>query len=209
MKQLFESNRWMAFAAAFVVIIISAAAIVFASRPSLTPPLPPIKSAQIAPGFVGKHQFGLWMLVCETPPPAAAETPVPKHLCRANARMTVRTPNSNTPMLAAGFNIIMADTQASPGLLFRLPPAARAAGTINFFIDANTTFQAPLRCSQQECFAQGAVPPAAIEQMRNGRTLSLVYTVKDRQQKDIKVRVDQLLHGFRQAYDGMVKAMGR
>jgi hypothetical protein len=43
--------------------------------------------------------------------------------------------------------------------------------------------------------------------MRAGHTLSLIYTVKDRQQQDKKVRVDQLLHGFRQSYDAMAKAI--
>jgi len=212
MKQLFESTNWVGYAAAVVLILISAAAVIFASRPSRGPALPPIKDVRIVPGFVGQQAFGLWNLACENPKPpagAAAVPAAPKRLCRANARMMVRAPNSNTPLLAAGFNIVMADTQASPGMLFRLPPAARAASSIDFFIDKNTMFRAPLRCSPKECFAQGAVPPDAVEQMRTGHTLSLVYTIKDGQQKDRKVRVDQLLHGFRQTYDAMRKAMGR
>ena len=43
--------------------------------------------------------------------------------------------------------------------------------------------------------------------MKAGKTLSLIYTIKDRQQKEKKVRVDQLLHGFPQSYDAMSRAI--
>jgi hypothetical protein len=43
--------------------------------------------------------------------------------------------------------------------------------------------------------------------MKAGKTLSLIYTIKDRQQQDKKVRVDQLLHGFSQSYDAMTRAI--
>ena len=169
--------------------------------------LPPIDQAKIEPGFVGQHKFGLWTLICEnvTPPGAAAETP-PARLCRSNARMTVRGPN-NAALLAAGFNIVMMKSQPAPGMLFRLPPAAAAADSISFAIDKNTLFKAPLKCSKTECVAQGALPKEAVDQLRSGATLSVLYTVKDREQKPRQVRVDQLLHGFRQSYDAMASAI--
>jgi hypothetical protein len=37
--------------------------------------------------------------------------------------------------------------------------------------------------------------------------LSLVYTIKDNRQQDRKIRVDQLLHGFRQSFDAMARAI--
>ena len=201
---MFQSN-WVGFASAAVLILTSLAAVFFAGRPATGPnrvTLPAIQQADIQPGFVGQHRFGLWTLICESVTSAAA----PVRLCRANARMTVRGPN-NATLLAAGFNIVMLESQPRPGLMFRLPPAAAAAGSVNFAIDANTMFEAPLKCSKTECLAQGAVPPDAIEQMREGRTLSLIYTVKDRARQDRKVRVDQLLHGFREAFDAMARAM--
>lgn len=201
---MFQSN-WVGYAAAVVLILTSLAAVFFSGRPATGPgrvALPAIQQANIQPGFVGQHRFGLWTLICENV--AAASGPV--RLCRTNARITVRGPN-NSALLAAGFNIVMMKSQPRPGLMFRLPPAAAAAASANFAIDANTMFNAPLNCSQAECLVQGAVPEAAIEQMRKGKTLSLIYTVKDRTQKDRKVRVDQLLHGFRESYDAMIRAM--
>jgi invasion protein IalB len=202
---MFQSH-WVGLTAAVVLILTSLAAVFYSGRPAGGGPgrvaLPAIQQANIEPGFVGQHRFGLWTLICED----AAATPAPVRLCRANARMTVRGPN-NAALLAAAFNIVMMKSEPRPGMLFRLPPAASAADSVNFAVDANTMFQAPLKCSKTECLAQGALPEHAIEQMRNGRTLSLIYTVEDRAQKERKVRVDQLLHGFRESYDAMTRAM--
>jgi invasion protein IalB len=214
MKNLFESTNWIGYAAAAMLVLISVAAIYWASAPGTpTKPelkLPPIAEADIKPGFVGTQPFGLWTLVCQSvkapATPAAGAEPAPKRVCRTNARMTVKGPN-NAVLLAAGFNILMMDTKATPAILFRLPPAASAATNANFVIDKNTTFQAPLRCTKKECIVQGALPADALNQMKEGHTLSLIYTVKDRQQQPKKVRVDQLLHGFRQSYDAMARAI--
>lgn len=213
MKDLFESTNWIGYAAAVVLVIVSFAAVYFASQPvsrQSAIQLPAITDVDVKPGFVGRQPFGLWTLFCEnlkapeTAPPEGQ--PRPKRVCRTNARMTVRGPN-NALLLAAGFNVVMLDTTKTPGILFRLPPSARAAANANFAIDKNTMFKAPLRCSQTECLLQGALPPEALEQMRSGHTLSLIYTIKDREQKNKTVRVDQLLHGFRQSYDAMTRAI--
>lgn len=214
MKNLLLSNKWIGLGAVAVVALISLAAVFWASTPGPQGvreiKLPPIAEAKIDPGFVGNQPFGLWTLVCQNvkPPATAPEAgkEVPKRMCRTNARMTVKGPN-NAVLLAAGFNVVMMDTRPTPAILFRLPPAARAATTATFVIDKNTSFKAPLRCSQRECLVQGALPPDALEQMKAGKTLSLIYTVKDRQQKEKKVRVDQLLHGFPQSYDAMSRAI--
>jgi invasion protein IalB len=217
MKNLFDSTNWIGYAAAVVLVVLSFAAIFWAGSTGTGPGgqqavnLPPIAKANIEPGFVGQQPFGLWTLVCQnakrpvTPPAAGQEQP-PKRLCRTNARMTVRGPN-NAVLLAAGFNVVMMDTKKTAAILFRLPPSARAADSANFAIDENTMFKAPLRCSEKECIVQGALPADALEQMKTGRTLSLIYTIKDRQQQDKKVRVDQLLHGFSQSYDAMTRAI--
>jgi invasion protein IalB len=213
MKELFDSTNWIGYGAAIVLIAVSFAAAFFAKPPapqSRAVQLPPIVEADLQPGFVGRQSFGLWTLICEelkapeTAPPEG-ETP-PKRLCRTNAQLTVQGPN-NAKLLAAGFNVVMMDTKPMAAIVFRLPPSARAAKHANFAIDANTMFEAPLRCTEKECLVQGALPPDALEQMRTGRTLSLIYTVKDRQQQNKKVRVDQLLHGFRQSYDAMTRAI--
>jgi invasion protein IalB len=201
---MLQSN-WVGIAAAAVLILTSIAAAFFSGRPAKGPlrmALPAIQQAEIQPGFVGQHRFGLWTLICEN----VAASPAPVHLCRTNARLTVDGPN-NSALLAAGFNIVMMQSQPRPGMMFRLPPAAAAADSVNFAIDANTMFEAPLKCTKTECLAQGAIPQEAIDQMRGGQTLSLIYTVKDRAQQDRKVRVDQLLHGFRESYDAMTRAM--
>jgi invasion protein IalB len=215
MKNLFESTNWIGFAAAGLLVLISVAAIYWAAAPG-TPAkrelkLPPIANADIKPGFTGKQAFGLWTLVCQdmkpqATPAAAGTEPAPKRMCRTNAQMTVRGPN-NAVLLAAGFNVVVMDTKDTPAILFRLPPAAAAGKNANFVIDKNTTFQAPLRCSQKECLVQGALPAEALDQMKAGHTLSLIYTVKDKKQQEKKVRVDQLLHGFRQSFDAMTRAI--
>jgi invasion protein IalB len=212
MKNLFDSTNWIGYAAAVILVLISFAAVFLSGRPVSQPQatqLPAIADIDIKPGFVGHQSFGLWTLVCEDVSPTVnlpADEAPPKRVCRTNARVTVRGPN-NAVLLAAGFNVLMLDTKKTPAILFRLPPSARAAARADFAIDQNTTFQAPLRCSPKECLLQGALPAEAVEQMRNGRTLSVIYTVKDRRQQDRKVRVDQLLHGFRESYDAMVRAI--
>ncbi|MEQ1756003.1 MAG: invasion associated locus B family protein [Micropepsaceae bacterium] len=170
--------------------------------------LPPVQTADIQPGFVGEQPFGAWKLVCQNlaAPAAAATGATPKRLCRANARMIVKGPNQKA-LLAAGFNILMIDTVKNPAIMFRLPLGARAAATIGFAIDKNTMFTAPLKCTEKECVAQGSLPEDALAQMKEGQVLKLIYTIKDKTQKDRKVRVDQLLYGFPQAFEAMTSAM--
>jgi hypothetical protein len=43
--------------------------------------------------------------------------------------------------------------------------------------------------------------------MKAGKTLMLVYTVRDKEQKDHKIRVDQMLYGFPEAFAAMSLAM--
>ena len=208
MRNFLGSINWFGVAAALMFIGVSIGAAVLVNQKSQpSPQLPLIKAVNVPAGFVGKQPFGLWTLVCQnlTPKPGATE-PAATRLCRTNARMLVRGPD-NTAVLAAGFNIVRMNTQEKPGIVFVLPLGARASTTVNFVIDKNTAFKAPLHCTQRECLVQGALPDEALEQMRNGTTLSLVYTVKDREQKERKVRVDQLLHGFRESYDAMVQAI--
>jgi len=210
MKDPISTTRWVGYGAAVALILLSLAAVFWASkrvRGPLAQVLPPIQNADVQSGFVGRQPFGLWLLICENvaPQPVAAQ-PQMKRLCRTNARVTVRGAN-NTALLAAGLNVVMTDQQKTPGLLLRLPPAAGAAASVNFAVDNNTMFKVPLTCTAKDCIAQGALPAEALEQMRQGRTLSILYTIKDRAQKERKVRVDQLLHGFRQSYDAMTRAM--
>jgi len=219
MKNILNSNNWIGYSAVGVLILISLVAVFWGrntgpgqvAAPGTAVKLPPIAAADIKPGFVGSQPFGLWTLVCQNlkppaTPPAEGQAAPPKRVCRTNARMTVKGPN-NAVLLAAGFNVLMMDTKQTPAIMFRVPPAASAADSANFVIDKNTMFKAPLRCTKTECVVQGALPPEALEQMKKGRALSLIYTIKDKQQQDKKVRVEQLLHGFKQSYDAMTKAI--
>lgn len=208
MRRLFETSTLVGIIAVAALIWVSVLAIQWSreSRPAgpSAARLPPIPNVHIEPGFVGKQTFGLWTLSChdiQRPEDAAA-----KRLCLTNAKMTVRGPN-NAAVLAAGFNVVMMNTQPAPGILFVLPLGAAASESVSFAIDENTAFQAPIKCNAKQCLVQGALPAEAIEQLRTGRTLSLVYTVKDKQKQDRKVRVDQLLHGFRQSFDAMTRAI--
>lgn len=214
MQNLLSKFGWPVYAGAGALVLVIGV-LIFVFSGSRTPEqaalnLPPVQTADVQPGFVGQQPFGAWTLVCQNlkakDPAAAAAATTPKRICRTNARMIVKGPNKQA-LLAAGFNVLMLDTRKSPAIIFRLPAGARAGASIGFAVDKNTMFTAPLKCSQKECIAQGALPSEALEQMRQGQTLKLLYTIKDKTQKDRKVRVDQLLHGFRQSYDAMTSAM--
>ena len=204
---------WRIYAAIGATLFVVLTVIVFfvsgGSKQSAFAKLPPVQTADIPAGFVGEQSFGAWKLVCQNLDAATqANAQAPKRLCRANARMMAKMKGENQkPFLAAGFNILMVDNQPNPAIMFRLPLGARAASTIGFAIDENTFFSAPLRCSDKECTAQGALPTEALAQMRDGQTLKLIYTIKDAAKKDRKVRVDQILYGFPQAYEAMTSAM--
>jgi invasion protein IalB len=214
MQNLMSKLGWPIYAGA-AAIVVTIGVLIYAfsgssDQETRAADLPPVQSVDVQPGFVGQQPFGAWTLVCQNlkakDPAASAAPTMPKRLCRTNARMIVTGPNKQA-LLAAGFNVLMLDTKKTPAIIFRLPLGARASATIGFAIDKNTMFTAPLKCSQKECIAQGALPSEALAQMRQGQTLKVIYTIKDKTQKDRKVRVDQLLHGFRQAYDAMTSAM--
>jgi invasion protein IalB len=213
MLSIFTRLGWPAYAGGAVVLLAVTLIAVFwsggrSADQVAQADLPPVQTADIPPGFVGEQPFGAWKLVCQNvqAPAAAAASSSPKRLCRANARTVVNGPN-NQKLLAAGFNVLMIDTVSHPAIMFRLPPGAQAATSIGFAIDRNTVFTAPLKCSKNECVAQGALPAEALEQMRAGQKLMVIYTIKDKEQKDRKVRVDQMLYGFPQAFDAMQTAM--
>lgn len=202
---------WTTFAgvgAAIIVIGLTIYALSGFGKPAARlAQLPPVQTVDVQPGFEGKQPFGLWTLMCQSvQAKASTAAGQPTRLCRTNARMMVQGPN-NATLLAAGFNVLMLDTKRNPAIVFRLPPAASAANSIGFAIDRNTMFTASLKCSPQECIAQGALPSEALAQMRQGQLLKVIYTIRDKSQKERKVRVDQLLHGFRQSYDAMTSAL--
>jgi invasion protein IalB len=209
MTDAFSRLGWPAFAGFGIMLLLGTLAFYLTGTlhsSKRQAPLPPIPTANIQPGFVGEMPFGAWKLVCQNLQQAAADATSPKRLCRANARVLVKA-KGDQQILAAGFNVLMIDTINHPAIMFRLPLGARAAQTIGFAIDRNTTFRAPVRCTEKECVAQGALPAEALEQMKSGKTLMLVYTVRDKEQKDHKIRVDQMLYGFPEAFAAMSVAM--
>lgn len=206
LKSLDATKLLMLVGGVAIIALVSLGAMFYGARQGpRAPVLPAIKPANIAPGFTGNHTFGLWTLICENAPQPGAAGAAPVRVCRVNARMMVNA--GNQVLLAAGFNVVMLKTQPGAAILFRMPPAAAAADKARFAIDNGTLFTAPLRCTQTECIAQGALPEEAREQMRGGKMLSLLYTIKDTKGQPRTVRVDQLLHGFREAYDAMALAI--
>jgi len=211
MTDTFSRLGWPAFAGLGIMMLLGTLAFYLTGTlhsSKRQPPLPPIPVANIQPGFVGEMPFGAWKLMCQNLQQAAVEGQAasPKRLCRANARVIVKA-KGDQQILAAGFNVLMVDTIDHPAIMFRLPLGARAAQTIGFAIDKNTLFTAPVRCSDKDCVSQGALPAEALEQMKSGKTLMLIYTVRDREQKDRKIRVDQMLYGFPEAFAAMSVAM--
>jgi invasion protein IalB len=211
---MLNSTNWVGYISAVALIALSFAAVLLApkhpgARQGAEAQLPPIVPANIQLGFVGTHTFGLWTLICENvqPQTVAGSPPAqPRRICRANAQKRVRA--NNQVLLAAGFNVLYAGPQKLPAVLFRLPPSASAGDHVNFSIDDNAMFQAPMsHCTQNECIVQGMLPPQALAQLKTGRTLSLIYTAKIKEQNR-SVRVDQLLHGFRESFDALTKATG-
>jgi len=203
---------WPAFAGMGVMLLLGVMAFYLSGTHHSSrgqPQLPPIPPVSISPGFVGELPFGAWKLVCQGLQPSSsssAAASAPKRLCRANARVLVKG-KGDQQILAAGFNVLMIDTVDHPAIMFRLPLGARVASSISFAIDKNTLFTAPLRCTDKECVAQGALPATALDQMKAGKTLMLVYTVKDKDLKDRKIRVEQMLYGFPEAFAAMSVAM--
>lgn len=200
---------WPAFAGMGVMLLLGVMAFYLTGTHRSSrgqPKLPPIPQVNISPGFVGELPIGAWKLVCQDLQQTPAAASGPKRLCRTNARVLVKG-RGDQQILAAGFNVLMIDTVDHPAIMFRLPLGARVASSIGFAVDKNTLFTAPLRCSDKECVAQGALPADALDQMKSGKTLVLIYTVKDKDQKDRKIRVEQMLYGFPEAFAAMTVAM--
>ncbi|MBI1211708.1 MAG: hypothetical protein GC190_09620 [Alphaproteobacteria bacterium] len=221
---MLNSTNWVGYISAVTLIAVSFAAAFLApkhqqqqpapgpgpspSAAEITAPqaqLPPIQPATVDAKFMGTHTFGLWTLVCENVhSPSAPGTE--RRICRSNAQKRVRA--NNEVLLAAGFNVLYAGPNREPAVLFRLPPTANASDHIDFAIDDNTTFQAPMgRCSPSGCIVQGILPAEALAQMKTGRILSVIYTATVNQEPR-RIRVDQLLYGFPESFEALTKAKG-
>ena len=227
---MLNSTNWVGYISAVTLIAVSFAAAFLAPRqptpgqiagsPGAAAPgtaatpqaaqLPPIFPATVDANFSGTHAFGLWTLICEMvhPPaaPGALAAPAERRICRVNAQKRVRA--NNQVLLAAGLNVLYAGPTKEPAVLFRLPPTASAGDHVDFAIDNNTAFQAPMgRCSPNGCIVQGILPLEALAQMKTGKVISIVYTANI-DQKSRSVRVDQLLYGFPESFDALTKASG-
>ena len=209
---MLNSTNWVGYMSAVALIAVSFAAVLFGPKHQVggqvsEAQLPPIIPATVGADYLGTHTFGLWTLICENVQPKAPAGSPPaaaKRICRANAQKRVRA--NNQTLLAAGFNVLYAGVQKQPAVLFRLPPSASAGDHVDFAIDNNTMFQAPMgHCTPNECVVQGVLPAQALAQLKTGRVLSLIYTANINRQKR-PIRVDQLLHGFRESFDALTKA---
>ena len=209
---MLNSTNWLGYISAIMLIGISFAAVFLAqSLPGARQvgplQLPPIIHLEVDASFTGNHTFGFWTLVCENVKPhmpAGAPAVAARRICRTNAQKRVQS--NDQILLAAGFNVLFVGPEKQPGVLFRLPPSASAGDHINFAVDKNAMFQAPLgRCSADECIVQGMLPPEALDQMKVGSTLTVIYTASI-DDKNRAIQVEQSLHGFRESFDALTKA---
>ena len=190
---MLNSTNWVGYLSAVMLVGVSFAAVFLGNKPGAG------DMTVVDANFLGTQSFGAWTLVCESlqprPAPGAAAA-APRRICRSNAVKRVRVNGKN--LLAAGFNVMYAGPIRGPAVLFRLPPAASAGDHVDFAIDNNTMFEAPMgRCNDNECIVQGVLPSEALAEMKAGRILSLMYTATVGQETR-NVRVDQVLDGFPQ-----------
>jgi invasion protein IalB len=212
---MFDSTNFVGYISAILLIGVSFAAVFLgAKREGAHLTSGPVVAAPVTPiavdtTFIGNHTFGYWTLVCDMVHPRVAPgapPAEPRRICRTNAQKRVQA--NEQILLAAGFNVLFVGPQKEPGILFRLPPSASSGDHINFAIDANTMFAVPMgRCTDSECVVQGMLPAEALEQMKTGKTITVIYTAAINAQNR-EIRVEQPLHGFPESFDALAKAVG-
>jgi invasion protein IalB len=210
---MFDSTNLVGYISAILLIAVSFAAVFVGAKREgahLAGPTvaAPVTAIPVDANFIGNHTYGFWTLVCDMVRPRAAPgaTAEPRRICRTNAQKRVQA--NEQILLAAGFNVLLVGPQKEPGILFRLPPTASAGDHVNFAIDANTMFAVPMgRCTDNECIVQGMLPAEALEQMKTGKTITVIYTAAIKAQNR-EIRVEQPLHGFPESFDALTKASG-
>jgi invasion protein IalB len=170
--------------------------------------------------FAGEHKYGLWTLYCRRAAPgaeigtapAAPAAPdlsadVPASIaaalrCVSHARIQVAAPGQPARVLA-DFNVFVVGTDRKPYVIMNVPLRARAGNIVNFQIDENRMFTAPVgECGELSCRVQGELPAAALDQMLKGRELRLRLYPEGADPVDFGYP----LHGFKESYDALAFA---
>jgi invasion protein IalB len=183
--------------------------------------LPLIIAFTPGPDFAGEHKFGLWTLFCRpgTPgaemgtAPAAPAMPdlsadVPASIaaalrCVTHARIQVRAAGQ-APKVLAEFNVFMVGSDRKPYVILNVPAKAKDGKLVNFQIDDNLMFSAPVGdCTGATCLVQGELPAAALTQMQAGKELRLRLYPGG---AESPIDFGYPLHGFKESYQAMAFA---
>jgi invasion protein IalB len=183
--------------------------------------LPPVMAFTPGPDFAGEHKYGLWTLYCRPgapgadmgAAPAAPANPdlsadVPASIaaalrCVAHARIQVKA-EGQAPRVLAEFNVFMVGPDRKPYVILNVPAKAKDGKLINFQIDDNLMFSAPVGdCAGASCVVQGELPAEALTQMQAGKELRLrLYPSGGEEPIDFGYP----LHGFKESYLAMAFA---
>jgi invasion protein IalB len=189
--------------------------------PSARNQLPPVIAFTPGPDFSGEHKYGLWTLYCRPgapgaeigTAPAAPAAPdlsadVPASIaaalrCVAHARIQVKAAGQ-APRVLTDLNVYAVGADRKPYLIMTVPAGAKDGKLVNFQIDDNAMFSAPIgECSQTTCNVQGELPQAALDQMLSGKEFRLrLYPPGT----DGPIDFGYPLHGFKESYQGLAFA---
>lgn len=189
--------------------------------PSSSAQLPPVIPFTPGPDFSGEHKFGLWTLYCRTgapgadigKAPAAPAAPdlssdVPASIavalrCVAHASIQVKAAGQ-APKVLTDLNVYSVGPDRKPYLIITVPAGAKDGKLVNFQIDDNAMFAAPIgECTATTCNVQGELPKAALEQMLAGKEFRLrLYPTGNEGPIDFGYP----LHGFKESYEALAFA---
>jgi invasion protein IalB len=183
--------------------------------------LPAIIPFTPGPDFSGEHKFGLWTLYCRPgapgadmgAAPAAPARPdlsadVPASIaaalrCVAHARIQVKAAGQPARVLAE-FNVFMVGQDRKPYVILNVPAKAKDGKLVNFQIDDNLMFTAPIGdCTGASCAVQGELPAEALTQMQSGKELRLRLHPGG---AEGPIDFGYPLHGFKETYQAMAFA---
>jgi invasion protein IalB len=104
----------------------------------------------------------------------------------------------------AEFNVFMVGPDRKPFVIINVPAKAKEGKLVNFQIDDNLMFSAPVgECAGASCVVQGELPAEALTQMQAGKELRLrLYPGGSEGAIDFGYP----LHGFKESYQAMAFA---
>ncbi len=189
--------------------------------PSARVQLPPVIPFTPGPDFSGEHKYGLWTLYCRPGSPGAnigtapaapaapdlssdvAATAAAALRCVAHASIQVNVAGK-APRVLTDLNVYAVGSERKPYLILTVPAGAKDGKLVNFQIDANQMFSAPIGdCTATTCSVQGELPQAALDQMLAGKEFRLrLYPPGSEGPIDFGYP----LHGFKESYQALAFA---